>query len=160
MSSSLAQRDLYHIGIVVDDFDAACEDYARSLGLTWSPVIEVGMDVWLAGQGIKHLDFKAVYSVEAPHIEIVQAIPGTPSVPVPGRPMHHLGYWSDDLAADSQRLEALGNPRIMCPLAEGKPVGFVFHALPDGTLIELVDRGAFADWQAFLENREVFKSAV
>lgn len=160
MPGSFMQRDLYHIGIVVDDFDTACQTYASAFGLRWSPVIEVGMDVWLAGQGIRHLDFKAVYSVEAPHIEIVQAIPGTPSVPVAGRPMHHMGYWSDDLAEDSLRLEALGHPRIMCPLADGKPVGFVFHELPDGTLIELVDRGAFGDWQAFLENRQAFKSTV
>lgn len=152
--------ELYHIGIVVEDFDAACASYGATLGLQWSPVIETRMEVWVHGKGLITLDFKAVYSVRGPHIEIVKAIPGTPIALRPGSPLHHLGYWSDDVTADSARLSAAGNPLVIAPMHEGKPVGMAYHQLADGTLVELVDRAAFPDWQGFLNGQLRFESAV
>lgn len=42
------------------------------------------------------------------HVEIIQSVPGTLWKPVAGSGIHHLGYWSDDVAADSAELAADG----------------------------------------------------
>lgn len=44
----------------------------------------------------------------------------------------------------------------VAPVVKRKPVDIAYHQLADGTLIELVDRGAFADWNGFLTGQVKF----
>ena len=89
----LNQADLYHIGIVVDDFDAAMDRYGRQMGLTWSPLINVTVQIWTRDHGEIELHSHAIYSQQEPCIELVKTLPGTFWAPAEGRPLHHLGYW-------------------------------------------------------------------
>lgn len=41
-------------------------------------------------------------------------------------------------------------------MVERKPVGIAYRQLADGTLIELIDRAAFADWNGFLTGQVKF----
>ena len=157
---SARNEDLFHIGIVVKDFEATCAQLGRTSGVEWSPTISTEVPIWTPDAGIRALQFRAAYSIAAPHLEIVQSIGGTIMAETPGRPLHHLGYWSDDLAADSERLERQGLPRVMCAVADGKMFGFAYHVTPDGLYQELVDRRAFPDWQGFLTGKFKFESKV
>jgi hypothetical protein len=48
--------------------------------------------------------------------------------------VHHIGYWVDDLAAEANRLDALGYPRYATASTTT-----LLNRGPAGTLIELCD---------------------
>ena len=149
----LLQSNLYHFGIITTDFDGTVSRLTREIGLTWSPLIEVTVGIWTRDFETREMSPRAIYSREQPCFEVVQAVPGTPLVPIAGRPIHHLGYWTDDLLGESEALLARGCPRIMCAVDRGKLFGMAYHELAGGLIVELVDRRAFADWPAFLAGR-------
>ena len=143
----------YHYGIVVADFEASLDELSTDLGLEWASVQRRRFDL-RQPNGIVEADFRVTYSVTGPpHFEIIEATPGTIWALGAGG-VHHLGYWSDDLAGDSRRLTDAGyvweatydNPEV-----DG-PFGFTYHTLPATRLrVELVDRArqaAFDNWLA------------
>lgn len=146
----LKQSDFYHVGIITDDFEDTVEQMGRELGLTWSPVIRVPVPLWTRDHGLMQIESCAVYSQQEPCIEIVRAVPNSPWVALPGRPLHHMGYWVEDLHAASAELEARGCPKVLCAYVDGQMFGMAYHELHNGTYIEIVDRASFADWPAFL----------
>jgi len=131
--------DQFHIGVIVDDLDAALVELTKMFGYEWCPPLAVQTPVVLA-DGKMMLDLRFTYSVTTPRVEVVQAIPGTLWVPAIGSGIHHAGYWSDDLTADSALLEANGY------LTEAKGVrpdgtpAWAYHQSPSGPRIELVSR--------------------
>lgn len=92
----------FHIGIVVDDFDAALEELGGLFGYEWCPVFAIETPVVLPDGEIM-LDLRFAYSKTQPRVEIIRAVAGTPWVPAPGAGIHHAGYWSDDLAGGGRR---------------------------------------------------------
>ena len=62
---------------------------------------------------------------------------------VEGRPLHHLGYWVDDLAEVSAQLEEQGCPKVACAMSNGRMFGMAYHEMPDGMYVELVARTSF-----------------
>jgi len=149
----LKQSDFYHVGIVTDDFEGTVERMGREMNLTWSPLISVPVPLWTRDSGLMDLQSCAVYSQQQPCIEIVRAKPGTIWMPVEGRPLHHLGYWTDDLIGTSSALEAAGCPKLACAQVDGKMFGMAYHELHNGMYVEIVDRASFADWPAFLAGK-------
>lgn len=131
--------DQFHIGVIVDDLDAALMELTEMFGYEWCPPLAVQTPVVLA-DGEMMLDLRFTYSVTTPRVEVVQAISGTLWVPAPGSGIHHAGYWSDDLTADSALLEANGY------LTEAKGVrpdgtpAWAYHRSSSGPRIELVSR--------------------
>lgn len=143
----------YHYGMVVADFDQALDELSSSLGLEWASVQRRTFDV-RQPNGLVTADFRVTYSITGPpHFEVIEPTPGTIWA-YAGGGVHHLGYWSDDLAADSARLGDAGLPWEATydnPEIDGV-FGFTYHTLPGTRLrIELVDRGrkpAFDSWMA------------
>jgi hypothetical protein len=131
--------DQFHIGVVVDDLDAAMVELTEMFGYEWCAPLAVQTPVVLPDREML-LDLRFTYSVAAPRVELVQAVPGTLWVPAPGSGIHHAGYWSDDLTADSALLEDHGY------LTEAKGVrpdgtpAWAYHRSPSGPRIELVSR--------------------
>ncbi len=143
----------YHYGIVVADFDLALDEFGSTFGLEWASVQRRTFDV-RQPNGLVRADFRVTYSVTGPpHFEIIEVTPGTIWGQA-GVGVHHLGYWSDDLARDSARLTKAGfewegtydNPDL-----DG-PFGFTYHTIASAQLrVELVDRArkpAFDEWLA------------
>lgn len=140
----LATTDLYHVGIVVPDIDAAAARLTAVAGYTWTKPVESSLSVTTAA-GEFELANRFVYSLQAPHLELVQEVPGT----VWTAPAHHLGYWVDDIGSAAAQLEQVGY------IQEARPSGetlstFAYYTDPTGVRIELVDRALFPDWPAFL----------
>ena len=89
--------------------------------------------------------------MQAPHLELVQHVPGTVWTPAPGNAPHHLGYFVDDLGVASDALITAGLPVEACGSVDGdRPSVFPFHKGADGIRIELVDRSVMGDFDAFL----------
>src|SRR5262249_14914636 len=110
--------DLYHTGIVVDDFDATLERFGEGAGHRFcQPYARDHGVVTRAGEIT--VPMHLTYSMNVPRIEIVQSAPGTIWVPS-NSGVHHLGYWSDDVATDLAVLEARGLAfEAKAPLPDG-----------------------------------------
>lgn len=127
----------YHVGMAVQDLDAAMLEIGTALALTWARVQEMTVD----GYAIRF-----TYSVEGPpHVELVEGPAGSAWDSTGGSQLHHVGVFSGDLPGDRARLEAAG---LQVELA-GR--GFAYLQGGAGLRVELVDeraRPAYERWFA------------
>ncbi|MBP3037849.1 VOC family protein [Arthrobacter sp. zg-ZUI100] len=136
---SLDPAAFYHHGIVVADLESAVAAASREHGLTFT-------DPWVGTQrirtpeGVQEVEFRFVYSAEGPvHLELIQQMPGTLWVTDGVADIHHLGYWSDDVAADGARLEAGGMELAFEHVPdEGRMSGYRYYRSALGFYVELV----------------------
>ncbi|OBI37134.1 bleomycin resistance protein [Mycobacterium colombiense] len=146
----MSPADCYHFGLIVPDIDAAATGLTQLAGYQWTRPIEAAMTI-ATPTGETTADVAFVYSVQAPHIELVRAVPGTPWTTSPDSAAHHLGFWVDDMAAAVDRLESAGYARELEPLGDlAGTFGYYVHT--SGVRIELVARKYFTDWPGFLHS--------
>jgi Glyoxalase/Bleomycin resistance protein/Dioxygenase superfamily len=137
----------FHVGMVVDDLDAAMAELSELFGYTWCPPMAVETPVRLPGGDIK-LDLRFAYTATTPRVEVVRSVPGTPWVPADSG-LHHVGYWSDDLAADGARLVAWGYAEEAVGVRpEGTPI-WSYHHSSHRPRIELVSREIQPDLEGY-----------
>ena len=145
--SALNPPDLFHVGVMVTDLPAAMARMT-AIGYRWNDVQTGTLPVRLAS-GVRQMDFRFVYSLDAPHVELVQEIPGTPWTSAPGNAPHHLGYYVDDFRASLEGLQAAGFTVEAVALPDGETPGiFAFCIDALGTRIEIVDGALRRDWSA------------
>jgi hypothetical protein len=130
--------DQFHVGIVVDDIAAAAAELTAVFGYEWCAEMGASVKVRLP-DGDTVLDLSSAYSMSTPRLELVRSIPGTLWTPTDSG-VHHLGYWSDDVAADSAELARRGHPaEAHGTRPDGTPY-WAFHHGAGGPRIELVTR--------------------
>jgi methylmalonyl-CoA epimerase len=130
--------DVDHVGIAVEDLDAAVERYRRLFGA--EPVHrEVVED-----QGVEEV----LFSVGSSFIQLLGALgPDTPvgrSLATRGPGLHHVAYRVDEVAAALDHLRAEGARLIDdAPRAgsRGTRIAFVHPTSMGGVLVELVEVG-------------------
>jgi hypothetical protein len=127
----------FHVGIVVDDLDAALAQLTDLFGYRWCDEIAVPTDVALPTGG-RVVDFRFAYSMDAPRLEIIQSIPGTLWTPVADSGVHHLGYWCDDVDGASAALERSGLAREAAGVQPDGSATWAYHRAASGPRIELV----------------------
>src|SRR3990170_866992 len=127
--------DVDHVGIAVEDLDAAVEHYRRSFGI--EPVHRETVE----SQGVEEVLFR----VGTSYIQLLGAL--GPETPVGrflakrGPGVHHVGYRVDDVANALEDLKAQGlrlidkGPR---PGSRGTTIAFVHPSGMGGVLVELV----------------------
>ena len=144
----------YHVGIVVPDVAAAQVELSDQLGLTWGPVLRLDSVEYRDGSGDDIvLPTAMCYSVEDPHIELIEEVPGSVWVRNEHSNLHHIGFWSDDLPDDSARLAGSGCPLQLCGRAGTQaPVSFAYHRNDLGVRVEIVD-ATMREAMAFLFQR-------
>ncbi|MCV7029525.1 VOC family protein [Mycobacterium sherrisii] len=149
---TLRAEDLYHTGIVVSDLDAAMARLTALAGYRWITPLRYTLP-FRTTAGIRDLTSTIVYSVQGPHLELIQEVPGTPWTVPPGNAVHHVGYFTDNLADTARQLEANGFTFEMTGEVDGAEFGmFAYYIDPDGARIEIVDRAVFPDFTAFVES--------
>lgn len=150
-SYPLKPADLYHTGIVVPDLDAAMQRLSTMAGYTWTKAI-AGPVTIQTDAGIQTVDLRFVYSLTAPHLELIEEVPGTPWTAASANAVHHLGYFTDHFHATATVLQAQGFVLEMCHTSDGgAPSIFAYYLSSDGVRVEIVDRNAFGDFSTFLE---------
>ena len=139
--SDRQQGPHYHVGIVVPDVMEARTTFSRQLGVRWGPVLHFDAVEYRDGDGRDVvLPTTMCYSADAPHLELVQEVPGSIWVRNEHSNLHHIGFWSDDLGADGSELSGAGCPLQLCGRsADEAPVSFAYHRNDLGVRIELVD---------------------
>jgi len=131
--------DQFHAGIVVDDLAAAQADLTELFGYEWCPTLALQTPVVLPDGEIM-LDLEFAYSTTVPRVEVIRSTPGTLWVPAAGSGVHHLGYWSDDLATDMTRLVARGYAEEARGVDPTGAAMWAYHRSAAGPRIELVSR--------------------
>ena len=144
--------DHYHVGIVVTDIEAASTKLGSLLGITWGPVMHLDAVDYRdeAGNDVT-LPTTMRYSTGTPCLELILEVPGSVWVRNPSSNLHHIGFWSDELPAQSSAFSAGGCPLQLCGRAGGQtPTSFAYHWDDElGIRMELVD-GSMRDVMQFL----------
>ena len=132
----LSPRDQFHIGIVVDDFDAA-RDYLTEIGgYEWGPDMQLEYTMLLPSGPVTYPQ-RLCYSITEPRLEIVRSAAGTPLQPSPSG-LHHFGYWCDDVVASSAALVSRGWAWECGGTLPGGAPAWAYHLRPGNVRIELV----------------------
>jgi methylmalonyl-CoA epimerase len=134
----VAANALHHVGIAVDDLDAAVERYRRLFGaeVERRETMDVdGIDVALLRVGDGRIELLAARGPDTPVGKfLAKRGPG----------LHHVAFEVEDVAAALERLAAVGaevvdeRPR---PGVYGHEIAFVHPDATGGVLAELVGRG-------------------
>src|ERR1700747_2731839 len=107
MAFGFRPEDYYHTGIIVPDLDAAMDRLSALAGYRWITPLTYTLP-FRTTAGTRPLTSPIVYSVQNPHIELLQEVPGSPWTAAPGNSVHHLGYFTDNLADTARMLEDNG----------------------------------------------------
>lgn len=150
MTRALEPQNLYHTGIVVPDLDAAAQRFTAMAGYSFTTPIAGPVAIRTpTGQGT--VDLRFVYSLQAPHVELIEEVPDTPWIAARGNAVHHLGYFTDDFTTTASALQADGFSLELCPASDDDaPSIFAYYLSPEGIRVEIVDRKVFGDLDAFL----------
>lgn len=148
---ALRPEDFYHTGIIVPDLDAAMARLTALAGYRWITPVSYTLP-FRTTSGSQEVTSTFVYSLQAPHVELIKEVPGTAWAAAPGNAIHHLGYWTDDLAESAKRLEDNGFAFEATADTDGLNLAlFAYYVDAAGTRIEIVDRALFPDFPAFLQ---------
>jgi hypothetical protein len=141
-------EDQFHIGIVVEDQESALEELTRLSGYEWCDVNGGPTSVTGPTGEPTPVDLRFAYSRTTPRLEVIRAVPGTLWEPADSG-IHHVGYWSDDVAADSAELVRAGWPtEAVGNRPDGTPY-WSFHRSPTGPRVELVSRSVQAGLEQY-----------
>jgi hypothetical protein len=126
----------FHVCLVVEELEPALALLAASVGFEWTSVHTAPVTVDNNGERTE-TTVRFVYSLQGPpYLEVLERCPGTPWAEVG---LHHLGLWSADQNAVTERLEGLGCPRYAALVNDDDPpTGAVFHSLGNGLMVEFV----------------------
>lgn len=152
MAFALRPEDHYHTGIVVPDLDAAMARLSALAGYQWINPLTYTLPFRTAN-GTRELTSTFVYSLQSPHVELIQQVPDSPWIAAPANAVHHLGYFADNLAQTAQMLEANGFTfEATADISPPDLALFAYYIDAVGTRIEIVDRALFPDFPAFLQS--------
>lgn len=152
MTFVLQPKDFYHTGIVVPDLEAAMARLTALAGYRWITPLSYTLP-FRTTAGVRDLTSTIVYSVQSPYLELLQEVPGTPWTAAPGNSVHHVGYFTDNLAETARGLEANGFTFEMTGELPGSEFGmFAYYVDAFGTRVEIVDRALFPDFAAFVKS--------
>jgi hypothetical protein len=134
---------LFHTGVIVDDLEAAAALWTASFGFHWAPP-QTAATPMRCPAGVLPREVRFTYSLEGPHhIELLEQVDPGPYLHLStDRHIHHVGYYTTDLAAQSARLEALGFAAELSGVGEDGGVyraTYHCHPVQPGMWIELVD---------------------
>jgi catechol 2,3-dioxygenase-like lactoylglutathione lyase family enzyme len=130
---------MYHVGIIVADLVEAQRRFTALLGVLWGPTMDVVAPFTFADGNVMDVNLRYVHSTEPTHLELIEEVPGTPWERNEHSNLHHIGYFADDVDAESRRLAAIG-----CPFNLGArpdpsaPLNFAYHVDPLGVRLEFV----------------------
>lgn len=136
-------RTHFHVGIIVEDLEAARRRMTELFGLTWGPIQRYPATDNRDGDGNDVVLPSAIcYSVGEPSIELIEEVPGSVWERNPFSNLHHIAFWTADLGAESAALTGAGCPLQLCGrYGDAAPSFFAYHQVPElGIRVEVLDQ--------------------
>lgn len=148
-------QSLFHVGVRVPNLDAAMDELGASMGVTWAERREnPAQTLWTPSGGLQEIHLKYTYSAEGPqHIELLEGPAGTfwDGREAPGA--HHVGVWTDDVQAETDRLVSLDWTLLGAQHdpAAGAGAGMFTYLQPPGggLIVELVDSAVLPHFESW-----------
>jgi hypothetical protein len=134
-------EDLYHVGILVFDLEAAVSDFEAALNVRFEPPKAFKLDGRLAlNDGTCERDLRLCYSTSgALRIELVEAQPDGVWGRQHGEGVHHIGAWEADREGELRRHRALGrDAELAVRWGENLSAFYLEPASLHGVRLELV----------------------
>ncbi|MER7109419.1 VOC family protein [Streptomyces sp. NPDC000229] len=121
---------LYHVCFTVPDLEAAMRDLTTAAAVGWQKPVKARIGEW---------EYRIVFTTGgAPFIELIEAAPGGPWGDTSEPGFHHIGFWTSNIEAGTERLTANGMPEEFSGCPYGRP--FAYHRVPGiGANLELVE---------------------
>ena len=140
MSTHPLTRTPYHVGMATCALELAMAELGPMAGTDWSTA-HAGVEPGLGTPaGPVPWTVRTVHSCQGPlHIELLEGSPGSIWETPLTTSVHHLGYWSDDVAGDIDRLSHEGWGLELSLFAGGRPVEFAYLSKAGSIRVELVD---------------------
>lgn len=118
----------YHVCFAVPDLEAAMGELTAALGVRWGEPIRGRLETW---------DYSLVFSREAPHIELISSVSGSPWDTDSPR-FHHMGFWAHCLDSTLDKWQDAGGEMFYDSRPAGRRFGYI--DLPaSGVRVEAVD---------------------
>ncbi len=133
-------ENIYHIGVIVEDLRTAMAEMADQTGITWGNAGPVTVTV-RDHRGVAPETLQVVYGKNGPpYLELIEGT-GKGVWALEGGPrLHHMGIWTDTLAADIARLEGQGMRTEASGVGpDGQLSLFAYMKNAHGLRLELVD---------------------
>jgi len=138
-----------HLGIQVENLDRACTLLTELFGLTFAEPITGWPVAVRVGDEVEESEGRFTVSRQGPpYVEVTENVAGSKVWHSDGRPMafHHLGFWVDDVEAESTRLAAAGYPAQAGGLDEEGRYRYTYHEV-EGLRVEMAGAGARAAFE-------------
>jgi catechol 2,3-dioxygenase-like lactoylglutathione lyase family enzyme len=136
---ALQWGEIFHVGIIVADLEAAQRELTDSLGVRWTTPAHIPMQAWAPDRGRHGYDLTISFSVEGPvHIELLYGSPGSYyDTSKRGAGLHHIGVWVDDVTKVNTELVGQGYAVELAGDAPENGYGaFTYVRSPGGVLFE------------------------
>lgn len=139
----MIDKNFFHVGLIVPHVETAMDELGSLLGLTWDGISEQTMPTYQPGIGHRDVPLRVGYSHDRPFLELIEAVPDTPWTLAEngGSNLHHLGFYTDELATDHATVGTSFCPIEICATNAEKawPSLFTYHNnAQSGLRIELV----------------------
>lgn len=110
------------------------------LGVSWCSVQTGTQTVWLPDGGLTEIPLRFTYSTEGPmHLELLEGAAGSLWDGRDNPGLHHIGVWSDDVAADTRAMLDRGWSLEMAQAHPDHNFGaFTYVRPPSGLIVEFV----------------------
>jgi hypothetical protein len=136
----MSLSEMFHVGIVVPNLDDGCARFAELLGIQWGPIIEGDIAIRDGEGNDLVVPNRICYSTQPPYLELIQEVAGTPWVCNEHSNLHHIGFFSEALAADSADLSAAACPlELLDGHGDAPPSTFTYHRDPLSVRVEFVN---------------------
>ncbi len=124
-----SRESYFQIGMRVRNIEAALAELGAALGMRFGAVVE---------HAVGDSCVRFAFSEELPRLELLEGAPGSPLAATGGPCLDHLGWWSEDVEADTRRLEDAGISLVL-PVGPSDPFR-LFHAPVSGLRIQLLNK--------------------
>ena len=146
----IRHEDIHHIAFVAADLQRGMEEVGEVYGVTWTTPRHLELQVRDA-RGVRPLALSVVYSQQGPlFLEVLQAVPDSVWAATPGSQLHHIGVHVEDVEAEIERLEGLGQAVEAAGVGpDGRTGGWAYFQSPLALRVEIMDvqgREATARW--------------
>ena len=132
----------YHLGFMTSDLEAAMEQLGTTFATRWTPLQSAEDLTFSTGDGPSaRFSTRTVHSAghQAMHLEVVEGSAGSIWHTDAIVALHHLAYWSPDVAADVDALREQGWELELTALDDdGRPTRFAYLSKAGLTRIEMV----------------------
>ena len=133
-------EDIHHIAFVTADLQRGMEEVGEVYGVEWTTPRHLELPV-RDSRGDRTLNLSVVYSQQGPlFLEVLQAVPDSVWALTPGSHLHHIGVHVDDVEAEIERLEGLGQAIEAAGIGPGGRLnGWAYLQSEQALRVEIMD---------------------